>query len=58
MKVRRIPKTIDRWQDEHSADNFSEAVRHIIDVVQPRLDRVGDNHDGDQVRPNHPGKYG
>jgi hypothetical protein len=23
MKVRRIPRTIDRWQDEHGADNFS-----------------------------------
>jgi hypothetical protein len=35
MKVRRIPRTIDRWQDEHGADNFSEVVRQIIDAVQP-----------------------
>jgi hypothetical protein len=35
MQVRRTPRTIDRWQDEHGADNFSEAVRQIIDVVQP-----------------------
>jgi hypothetical protein len=35
MKVRRIPRTIDRWQDEHDAANFSEAVRQIIDLVQP-----------------------
>ena len=34
MKVRRIRRTIDRWQDEHGADNFSEAVRQIIDTMQ------------------------
>jgi hypothetical protein len=31
--IRRIPRTIDRWQDEPGADNFSEAVRQIIDVA-------------------------
>jgi hypothetical protein len=35
MKVRRIPRTIDRWQDEPGPDNFSEAVRQIIDVDAP-----------------------
>jgi hypothetical protein len=35
MQVRRTPRTIDRWQDEHGADNFSEVVRQIIDAVQP-----------------------
>ena len=26
---------VERWQDEHDVETFSEAVRQIIDAVQP-----------------------
>jgi len=34
LTAKHIQK-VERWQDEHDAENFSDAVRQIVDTVMP-----------------------